>query len=95
MPSVCQVSSIRTSGASIGSAKWITSSPARALVISRLPIGAPDTKTLRAWTRQPPSTRSARPDPPTQSVPPLDRRTVSVVATRLRSGSTAALAAGW
>ena len=95
MPSVFQVSRIFTSGAFIGTGKWMTASGSlsectTAPVISTSPAAAADVNTLRAEIRYPPSTFSALPEPPIQSEPPLVKRMMRSLATRFSSGSTAA-----
>ena len=95
MPMLFQTGMIFTLGEFIGMPKCSTCAPLpspshTAVVISRLPTGAPDENTLRAVILKPPSTFSALPEPAIQSEPPLDRMTIFSAAMRFSSGSTGA-----
>jgi len=99
MPIVRQLSWIWTPGPSRGTGRWRTVAPATgssytAVVTSNWPEGEPLAKILRAFTRKPPSTFSAFPDPSSQSEPPLETRINSSALTRLSNDSAAVLAAG-
>ena len=94
-PSARQVSLTSRPGVSNGSAKCSTVGPASgsswiAIVMNRSPAGAPLAKTFRPVTRYPPGTFSARPDPASQSEPPLVTRIACSAATRRSRGSTGA-----
>src|SRR5262249_43474092 len=87
-----QASSTLTPPSLSGSGKCGTVGPLSglshtALVRSTSPTGTPLAKILRAVMRQPPSTRSALPDPAFQSDPPLLPRTRLFDATLSNSGS--------
>ena len=95
MPSVFHTGMMRTFGEVIGTPKCSTIGPSSglsysALVMSRLPAGAPDENTLRPVILYPPSTFSALPEPATQSDPPLDKMMMRSAAMRFISGSTGA-----
>ena len=93
MPRTRQVFSTLTPPPLSGSGKCRTVGPLSglshtALVTSTSPTGTPLAKILRAVMRQPPSTRSALPDPAIQSEPPLLTRTRLFEATLRNRGSS-------